>query len=126
MDDRDILTERNDHFIEACRFGSWEMLRVVLADDFTYLDGRTGQTWDEQRYIADLRSNPAPSLQIDEVAIHVAGDTATVSARSYTASRSGRGNRYIDTYARRGGEWLCVHACVWPLPADDPPPRVIR
>ncbi|MGI8678842.1 MAG: nuclear transport factor 2 family protein [Jatrophihabitans sp.] len=119
MDDCSVLAEQNDHFIEACRLGSWEMLRVILADDFAYLDGRTGETWDEERYIADLQTNPAPSLQIDELAIHVAGETATVSARSYSATRRGRGSRYVDTYARRDGEWLCVHACVWPLPADD-------
>lgn len=115
-----MLAERNDQFIEACRLGSWEMLQTILADDFSYLDGRSGETWDEIRYITDLRTNPAPSLQIDELAIHVAGETATVSARSYSATHPGRGSRYLDTYARRDGEWLCVHACVWPLPADDP------
>ncbi|HZC73167.1 MAG TPA: nuclear transport factor 2 family protein [Jatrophihabitans sp.] len=116
MDDVDALTARNERFIDACREGSWEQLRVVLGSDFRYLDGRTGEMWDEERYRADLRENPAPSLTIDEVAIHIAGDTATVSARTWSATRPGRANRYLDTYARRDGQWVCVHACVWPLP----------
>jgi hypothetical protein len=47
------------------------------------------------------------------VRVHIDGDTAVVSARSF--SRPGRFNRYVDTYERRDGRWLCVHACVWPL-----------
>jgi len=118
VDDIAALTARNEHFIDACREGSWERLRVILDSEFRYLDGRTGETWDEDRYVADLRDNPAPSLVIDEVVIHVAGDTATVSARTRSAARPGRPNRYLDTYRRRDGHWLCVHACVWPLPAE--------
>jgi hypothetical protein len=110
------LTARNEQFIQACRQGSWEQLRQILGSDFRYLDGCTGRVWDADRYIADLRDNPAPSLAIDEVVIHVAGDTATVSARTRSDARPQRHNRYLDTYERRDGHWLCVHACVWPLP----------
>jgi hypothetical protein len=109
------LTARNEQFIEACREGSWEQLRQMLGGDFRYLDGRTGQVWDQHRYAADLRHNPAPSLAVDEVVIHVAGNTATVSARTSSDARL-HPNRYLDTYERRDGQWLCVHACVWPLP----------
>ncbi len=116
VSDIDALTALNEHFIQACRLGSWESLRVILGDDFQYLDGRTGEQWDQRRYIADLRENPAPSLLVDELAIHVAGDLATVSARSRSAGQSGPGNRYLDSYRRRDGQWKCVHACVWPLP----------
>lgn len=116
MDDIAELTARNEHFIEACRQGSWEMLQTILAPEFAYLDGVTGQVWDEQRYVADLRASPAPSLAIDEVAIHVAGDTATVSARTRSRARPGGQNRYLDSYVRRAEGWMCVHACVWRLP----------
>ena len=114
MDDIKELTELNLHFIESCRLGSWEMLRQILSPSFSYLDGRTGEVWDRQRYIEDLEGGPAPSLDIDQVAIHVDGDTAVVSARSFT--RPGRYSRYLDTYERREEGWRCVHACVWPLP----------
>lgn len=118
MDDVEALIARNEHFIEACRQGSWESLRQILDSDFRYLDGHTGQVWDEQRYVADLRQHPAPAMVIDEVAVHVAGDTATVSARTRGSAGPGRANRYLDTYTRRSGQWLCVHACVWPLRQD--------
>ena len=80
------------------------------------LDGVTGELWEMPRYIRDLRAHPSPTLSIDEIAIHVAGDTATVSARTRTRSHPGRQNRYLDTYTRRDGGWVCVHACVWRLP----------
>ena len=66
-----------------------------------------------ERYIANLDGHPLPTIDIDEVRIHVDGDVSVVSARSFT--RPGRFNRYVDAYERRGGEWVCVHACVWPL-----------
>jgi len=116
VDDIAALTARNKHFIDACRPGSWQQLRQILGGDFRYLDGRTGQVWDQNRYAVDLRHNPAPSLAIDEVVIHVAGNTGTVSARTRSDTRPHRHNRYLDTYERRDGRWLCVHACVWPLP----------
>jgi hypothetical protein len=113
------LEARNEEFIAACRAGSWARLRPLLDEGFLYLDGGTGQTWDLARYAADLRANPAPSLWIDELVVHVAGQTATVSARTHSDSRPGRANRYLDTYVRRGGSWRCVHACVWPLLPDE-------
>jgi hypothetical protein len=113
VDDIRILTDLNEQFIDAFRRGSWEILRPVLSPDFSYLDGATGEVWPMERYIADLDGQPVPTIGIDQVHVHVAGDTAIVSARSF--SRPGRYNRYIDTYGRAENGWLCVHACVWPL-----------
>ena len=95
--------------------GSWETLEPVLSDSFAYLDGGTGDVCPHERYVDNLRANPSPALQIDQVVVHVAGDTTVVSAR--TSRGRGRYSRYVDTYARRGDGWECVHACVWPLPA---------
>lgn len=113
VDDVRQLAARNLRFIEACREGSWLMLEPILSRSFSYLDGSTGEIWDMDRYIEDLEANPIPGLAIDQVTIHVDGDTAIVSARTNVGSAPR--NRYLDTYARRRGEWLCVHACVWPL-----------
>jgi len=87
VDDRAELRVLNEEFIAACRAGSWERLRVILDEEFRYLDGRTGQRWDEARYAADLRAHPSPSLRFDQVDIHVAGQTATVSARTRSDDR---------------------------------------
>jgi hypothetical protein len=116
MDDKQVLSRLNDQFIEAFRQGSWEMLEPILSLSFSYLDGATGETWSHERYVENLRSHPAPALTIDQVAVHVDGNTAVVSAR--TSRQPGTFSRYIDTYERRDGGWLCVHACVWPLAND--------
>ena len=113
MDDVVVLTELNDRFIEAFRHGSWAMLEPILAPTFAYLNGRTGAVQQLPDYIGDLEGHPLPSLTIDEVAVHVDGDTAFVSAR--TTGGNAKYSRYIDTYARTENGWACVHACVWPL-----------
>lgn len=113
MDDRATLTELNRQFVDAFRRGSWEALQRVLSDSFGYLDGASGEACDLARYAEDLRANPVPSIEVDQVVVHVDGDAAVVSARS--SSRPGRFNRYVDSYVRRDGRWVCYHACVWPL-----------
>ena len=116
MDDTQALTDLNLQFIEAFRQGSWDLLEPILSPSFSYLDGATGEVWAHERYVENLRSNPSPSLAIDQVAVHVDGNAAVVSAR--TSRQPGRYGRYVDTYERRGDSWLCVHACVWPLHQD--------
>jgi Domain of unknown function (DUF4440) len=113
VDDVEILADLNIRFIEAFRQGSWEHLAPVLAPSFTYLDGTTGEAWTLERYVAELRGNPLPTIEIDQVVIHVDGDVAIVSARSSTSAQ--HHNRYIDTYTRGDDGWRCIHACVWKL-----------
>jgi hypothetical protein len=113
MDDMKTLIDLNVRFVDAFRMGSFAVLRPILAPDFSYLDGATGEVWPLERYAADLEGRPLPELSIDQVRVHVAGEVAVVSAR--TSSRPGGRSRYLDTYRRRGGRWLCVHACVWPI-----------
>jgi hypothetical protein len=116
MDDVQKLIALNAVFIDAFRLGSWVLLGPILSPNFSYLDGATGEVWPIDRYIADLDGRPAPALEIDQVRVHVDGDVAMVTARSFTSP--GCFNRYLDTYERRESGWLCIHACVWPLPLD--------
>lgn len=111
--DRRSLIEMNLQFVDAFRHGSWEILSPILSPSFRYLDGASGEEWDLPRYIDDLRANPQPTIQIDQVVVHIHGAVAAVSARSSTGP--GRANRYVDSYERRDGRWVCFHACVWPL-----------
>jgi hypothetical protein len=113
MQDTIQLKELNERFIEAFRRGSWELLEPILAPTFSYLDGATGEVWERARYVDSLRSHPAPALELDQVVVHVDGDTAVVSGR--TTRGPGNRKRYLDTYERRADGWRCVHACVWPL-----------
>jgi Domain of unknown function (DUF4440) len=117
MDDTTQLEELNEQFIEAFRRGAWELLEPILAPSFSYLDGASGEVWEHERYVDDLRSHPAPMLGLDQVVIHVDGDTAVVSGR--TSRQQGTFRRYLDTYERRPDGWRYVHACVWPLPEHD-------
>jgi hypothetical protein len=117
MDDMQALTELNEQFIEAFRRGSWELLAPILAPSFSYLDGATGEVWEHERYVDNLRSHPAPALALDQVVIHVGGDTAVASGR--TSREPGSYRRYLDTYERGQEGWRCVHACVWPLHTGD-------
>jgi Domain of unknown function (DUF4440) len=117
VEDTEVLKELNEWFVDAFRRGSWELLEPILSPSFSYLDGATGEVWDQERYIEDLRRNPQPTIGIAQVVVHVDGDVAIVSARSSTAPT--RSNRYIDTYERREDGWVCVHACVWPLRQSD-------
>lgn len=117
VEDTQVLTALNLQFIEAFRQGSWELLEPILSPSFSYLDGATGEVWAHERYVDDLREHPAPALAIDQVAVHVDGNAAIVSAR--TSTQPGQYNRYVDTYERRDGGWICIHACVWPLQTND-------
>jgi len=112
-DDEAVLRTLNEQFVDAVRQGSWETLEPILAKSFAYLDGATGDVWPHERYVDNLRANPFPALQVDQVVVHVDGDTAVVSAR--TSRGRGRYGRYVDTYTRGADGWECVHACVWPL-----------
>jgi len=124
MDDVTALRPLNDRFISACRAGSWEDLQLVLSPRFRYVDGATGECWTMSTYIEDVRGSANPRLSVDQVVVHVAGDTAGVSAR--TSNGSGRHNRYLDVYARDDGGWSCVQACVWPTAPDSSSPVVRR
>jgi hypothetical protein len=111
VDDKDALLELNSTFIDAWRRGSWETIDPILASSFEYLDGQTGKVANRASYASSLRSGAAPTIEFDEVRIHVVDDTAIVSARTTRDHSAYR--RYVDTYARIDDRWLCVHACVW-------------
>ncbi len=103
MDDIATLTELDLWFIEAFRGGSWELLPAEPFAIFLVPGWSHGEVWTEERYIENLRNNPLPSIEIDQVVIHIDGDVAVVSARS--SSSSELHNRYVDTYTRGEDAW---------------------
>jgi hypothetical protein len=66
MNDTEVLLELNTRFIDALRQGSWELLEPILSPAFRYLDGTTGEVWAHERYVENLRANPAPALVLDQ------------------------------------------------------------
>lgn len=116
MDHAAVITELNLQFIDAWRKGAWELLDPILSPGFVYLDGETGEVMDRTEYRKDVDAGDAPTLGIDEVVVHVDGRTAVVSARTFRGPEPTSFKRYVDTYELRDGGWICVHACVWPLP----------
>lgn len=89
---------------------------VQASPSFSYLDGATGEVRAHERYVENLRRNPASALALDQVVVHTDVNTAVVSGR--TSRQPGKYARYVDTYERRDSGWVSVHACVWPLPAS--------
>lgn len=116
MDHAKVLTDLNLQFIDAWRKGAWELLDPILSPEFTYLDGTTGEVTDRIGYQADVETGAAPTIGIDQVVVHVDGSVAVVSARSFRGPSPEKFKRYVDTYELRDDGWVCVHACVWPLP----------
>ena len=61
VNDIEALTAHNEHFIQACRQGSWEMLQLILGSDFRYLDGGSGEQWEQ----GPVRRRPAGPSRTD-------------------------------------------------------------
>jgi Domain of unknown function (DUF4440) len=102
MGDTAELERLNKQFIEAFRQGSWALLEPILSPRFQYLDGASGEPWQMEKYIHNLDGHASPELSIDELVIHIDGDTAVVSART-SRRPANRHNRYVDTFERRAG-----------------------
>ena len=101
MEDTQVLGELgelDEQFVEAFRRGWWELLQPILASSFSYLDGATGEVWAHERYVNDLRDHSALSLAVDQVVVHIDGNTAVVSGRTSRRPESYR--RYLDAYQR--------------------------
>lgn len=71
MDDIKDLINLNLLFVDAFRRGSWELLKPILAPDLAYLDRATSEVWPMKRYIAELDGRPLPTIEIDQVRVHV-------------------------------------------------------
>lgn len=111
-DDIATLTALNAKFIGAWQVGSLEDLDAVLDTEFVVLDGITGEVTDRAAYRAGM-AGPNPTLAVDQVVVHVTGDTAVVSGRTTRDGASYR--RYVDVYRRGPDGWTCVFGCPWSI-----------
>jgi ketosteroid isomerase-like protein len=100
-------------------------LSEILADDFvaTYGNGR-------RRTKAELLGGLGQgarilSVRAENLAVHVSGDTAIVTARSVLQIRQGEQttearNDYADIYVRRDGRWRAIAAHIVRVPPPAP------
>jgi ketosteroid isomerase-like protein len=87
------------------------MLEQLMAEDFTYTH-QGGVTEGKAAFLAEMKSGGGAftSLQMSEVALHVAGDAAILTGRcDLTAVRQGRNlvipMHFTEVYTRTGGRW---------------------
>lgn len=128
MSDVDELSRLNAERLDAYRTRNRAVLDRILADDFVAV--RASGMAQSKEMIINAATSPARDIRRvawDNVQIHVRGDMAFVTGRSYLEGTSeGRdissANQYADVYVRRGGEWKMVAArIVRATPGASPP-----
>jgi hypothetical protein len=107
-----IMAALRSHFENRNAIWSWtELYRVVdgckVRVHFLRHDLR-----DPVRRVPAARADRRHACTIDQVRIHVDGDTALVSAPS--SRQHGPYSRDVDTHRRHADGWRCVYA-FWPL-----------
>jgi hypothetical protein len=106
------LKQLNDEYIDAfmgCNVGWYE---EHLADEFVCIRS-DGSLLDKEEFLRLTAQGPdVIQYRLDRVRVRVYGDTALVQATGLFTRKDGSPgkSRYIDIYARNGGEWKVVSA----------------
>ncbi|MBM3218460.1 MAG: nuclear transport factor 2 family protein [Candidatus Rokubacteria bacterium] len=114
MDDLKTLEQLNAHYIRSVQESDVRWFDANLSDDFLN-SNPDGSLVDRAGFLKQIAPPcPIKSLAIEDVRIRILGDVALIHARTtYTKPDGGAGaGRYTDTWARRGGRWICVAAHV--------------
>jgi ketosteroid isomerase-like protein len=93
-----------------------------MAEDFRIIDGQAG-IGDKKQFLADIldaRLTIDP-YTVEDFEVRLYGDVALLSGRTHmTGKFDGKpfesNYRYIDIYARRGGEWRIVSVQITRIP----------
>ena len=114
MDDRETLQQLNRNYIRSVQESDVKWFDEHLSDDFLN-SNPDGSMVDRAGFLKQIAPPcPVSNLREEDVLIRILGDVALIHARTvYTKpdGQPGRG-RYTDTWARRGGRWICVAAHV--------------
>jgi hypothetical protein len=128
MDNRDLdnpaldraLAQLDDLFVRSYYGKDLETLwGKVLDASFAFMDGADGRTVQRPEFDRTcLGQPPFRNLVHDQVATHIEGETAVVTARNrYERLIDGQwvgfSTRYVDVFRRVGGEWRCFFATVY-------------
>jgi len=89
-------------------------LEGIFADDFI-MSSSDGAVWTRDQYIASLKSGESlyTSEAIDNIKVHVYGDTAVVFGRNTLKGQSKGVDisgqyQWTDTWVKIAGRWKCV------------------
>ncbi len=120
------LTAQSDAWDEAIVRKDRAAIEANMAEDFRQID-RQANIETKASFVAGLMDS---GLTIDPYAVEdfdvrLYGDTALLSGRTrmtgtYQGKPFASHYRYIDVYARRGGEWKIVSVQITSMPADSP------
>jgi ketosteroid isomerase-like protein len=115
------LTELADAWDRAIVRKDRAAIEANMAEDFRQIDGsgnvETRQSFVDGLVSPDLRIDP---YTVEDFDVRVYGDVALLSGRTrMTGTYQGKPftshYRYIDVYARRGGEWKIVSVQITPI-----------
>lgn len=113
-DDIEILERLNREYIASVQASDVGWFDAHLAEDFLN-SNPDGSLVDRAGFLTQIaRPAGVSGLEAHEVHIRVLGDVALIHARTAYTKANGEpgGGRYTDTWARRGGRWVCVAAHV--------------
>lgn len=106
------LKQLNDEYIDALMGGDVSWYEEHLADEFVCIEP-DGSLLDKAEFLRLAAKGPELlQYRLDRVRIRIYGDTALVQATGLFTRKDGSPgkSRYIDVYARNGGEWKVVSA----------------
>jgi ketosteroid isomerase-like protein len=123
-----VLTKLEQDWAEALVKGDVATIDRIVADDFiaTLSDGKSET---KAQHIEAVKSGAykVEFMNLDEIKVHVFGDTAVVTLRQTEKSKTnGKDNsgwyRFTDTWIKRNGKWQIVadHGCK----VEPPKPKV--
>jgi len=115
--DREVLEKLNARWLKSYKSHDATALEEILADDFVGVYGQRALSKAELVAAASNRKRNVTDISWENLQIHLAGDTAVVTAiSSLKGSQDGRDisarNQYADVYVRRDGRWVAIAAHV--------------
>jgi regulator of RNase E activity RraA/ketosteroid isomerase-like protein len=111
--DVDELTRLNALYVDSVAQASAAQFEAILATDFL-CSNPDGSLVDRAQFLAQIARAPKVKIELSDVRIRVAGDTAIIHAMTtftLAGGQTGRG-RYTDVWSKRDGRWLAVSAHV--------------
>jgi ketosteroid isomerase-like protein len=120
MSREDTLRELNEQYIRATLAGDVEWYRRHLAEEFVCIES-DGGVLDKAAFLRmTAKGSDLADYRLDEVDVRFYGDVALVRATGSWTTKSGTPglSRYVDVYAKSGGDWKAVSAQITrPRPA---------